>query len=222
MLTVHTRLREERPRDPAHWDRLAPVVSALSIPVCMNGDVMKYEDIEKCKEETGCSSVMIARAAQWNPSVFRSEGFLPMETVMSDYLKTSVVYDYHFKNTKYVLAQMMEGAQRTKGPYQDQYQSLSRSKSHLDMCKVFDVNTSWYEERKGETLGGLLQDTKLIKKKRKAEHQEAKLAKEAKISLEMEMAAGEKVACEKEAGEVIVGDCDGAVPNEKRDVKYST
>ena len=37
------------------------------------------------------------------------------------------------------------------------------------MCKVFDVSTDWYEEKKGETLGGLLQDTKLIKKKRKAE-----------------------------------------------------
>ena len=30
---------------------------------------------------------MVARAAQWNPSVFRREGPLPLETVIADYLR---------------------------------------------------------------------------------------------------------------------------------------
>ena len=41
------------------------------------------------------------------------------------------------------------------------------------MCKVFDVDTAWYEEHKGDTLGGILTDIKMKEemkqdKKRKA------------------------------------------------------
>ena len=35
----------------------------------------------------GTTSVMLARAAQWNPSAFRSEGMLPPVEAMRDYLK---------------------------------------------------------------------------------------------------------------------------------------
>lgn len=45
-----------------------------------------YEDINKFRQLTNASSVMIARAAQWNMSVFRKEGILPMDTVIRDYL----------------------------------------------------------------------------------------------------------------------------------------
>ena len=37
-----------------------------------SGDIGCYEDIEAFKKTTGCCSVMVARAAQGNPSVFRS------------------------------------------------------------------------------------------------------------------------------------------------------
>lgn len=39
---------------------------------------------------------MIARAAMWNPSVFRQQGALPLDTVMEEYIKyvsgTTFVY----------------------------------------------------------------------------------------------------------------------------------
>ncbi len=37
-----------------------------------------YEGIEAFWRESEASSVMIARAAEWNPSVFRKEGKLPI------------------------------------------------------------------------------------------------------------------------------------------------
>lgn len=57
-----------------HIHVIREVAKAVSIPVIANGVssmVKTFEDIEKCRQETGCSSVMLARAAQWNPSIFR-------------------------------------------------------------------------------------------------------------------------------------------------------
>lgn len=50
-------------------------------------EVDTYSDIQKFQEETGCSSVMLARAAQWNPSIFKKNGKLSMNDIIKDYLK---------------------------------------------------------------------------------------------------------------------------------------
>jgi tRNA-dihydrouridine synthase 2 len=86
-LAVHLRTPDERPRHRAHWDRLPAIVNALRIPVIANGDIEVYNDIEKIKSLTGAHSIMIARAAQANPSVFRTEGFLSQDRILKDYLK---------------------------------------------------------------------------------------------------------------------------------------
>lgn len=44
-------------------------------------------DIEEFRKATGASSVMLARAAMWNASVFSNQGPLPVERVMEEYLK---------------------------------------------------------------------------------------------------------------------------------------
>lgn len=58
-------------------DAIRAVAERLTIPVIANGgsrDVEKYEDILKFRNECQTSSVMIARAAEWNVSIFRKEG----------------------------------------------------------------------------------------------------------------------------------------------------
>ena len=47
------------------------VKEALSIPVIGNGDVVDGPSAKRMFEETGCDGVMIARAAQGNPFLFR-------------------------------------------------------------------------------------------------------------------------------------------------------
>lgn len=45
-----------------------------------------YGDIARFLEDTGCTSAMIARQAEWNPSIFRPEGKLPLLTVCKEYV----------------------------------------------------------------------------------------------------------------------------------------
>ncbi len=56
---------------------------------CSGGskEVHNYEDLWAFAAECGASSVMLARAAQWNPSVFRPEGAIPVYGVIQEYLK---------------------------------------------------------------------------------------------------------------------------------------
>ena len=76
-------------------------------------DIETYEDIVKFKNATNASSVMVARAAQWNCSVFRKEGKLPLDEVITDYLKYSVDYDNTFTNVKYCIQMMLRDLQET-------------------------------------------------------------------------------------------------------------
>uniref|UniRef100_A0A453CG30 DUS-like FMN-binding domain-containing protein n=1 Tax=Aegilops tauschii subsp. strangulata TaxID=200361 RepID=A0A453CG30_AEGTS len=62
-LAVHGRKVKDRPRDPAKWDEIADVVSALSIPVIANGNVFEYEDFKRIKDATGKMKIFIRKQA---------------------------------------------------------------------------------------------------------------------------------------------------------------
>lgn len=49
--------------------------------------IQKYLDIEDFRQATAASSVMVARAAMWNPSIFLKEGLRPLEEVMQKYIR---------------------------------------------------------------------------------------------------------------------------------------
>ena len=70
-ITVHGRTREQFYRGHADWEKIGEVRRAVSIPVIANGDVRTYDDLDRIRETTGCEAVMIGRAAQGNPWIFR-------------------------------------------------------------------------------------------------------------------------------------------------------
>ncbi|MFN0205048.1 MAG: tRNA dihydrouridine synthase [Planctomycetota bacterium] len=70
MLTLHCRTRAEGYQDCADWSRIERAVRSVTIPVCGNGGVKLYSDLERMRRETGCSFVMIGRAALGNPWIF--------------------------------------------------------------------------------------------------------------------------------------------------------
>jgi len=78
-IAVHGRTREQFYSGRADWDIIAEVKKAVRIPVIANGDVRTVDDLKAILEKTGADAVMIGRAAQGNPWIFRQ---------MTHYLKT--------------------------------------------------------------------------------------------------------------------------------------
>jgi tRNA-dihydrouridine synthase B len=70
-LAIHGRTRDQQYGGVAEYDTIAEVKAALSIPVIANGDVDGAEKAAMVLRYTGCDAVMIGRAAQGRPWIFR-------------------------------------------------------------------------------------------------------------------------------------------------------
>lgn len=134
---IHARTRDERPQHRPHPDVVRAVASAVDIPIIANGgsrDMHTYEDLRKFQEACGADSVMVARAAQLNVSIFRKEGILPMDEVIDKYLRLCVDYDNAPHNTKYCVQSILKELQETpRGKRFLQCQTL------LQICEIWDL-----------------------------------------------------------------------------------
>jgi tRNA-dihydrouridine synthase B len=91
MVTVHGRTREQAYRGHAEHDTVRAVKSALRIPVVANGDIGTPEQARDVLAATGADAVMIGRAAQGRPWVFRHIGhFLATGTHLAQPLVVEV------------------------------------------------------------------------------------------------------------------------------------
>ena len=70
-ITLHPRTTSQRYKGKANWDYIKLLKESVSIPVIGNGDIFCVDDIKKMFDYTNCDAVMIARAAQGNPWIFR-------------------------------------------------------------------------------------------------------------------------------------------------------
>ena len=71
MVTIHGRTREQGYGGQAEYDTIAAVKAALTIPVVANGDITTPEKAQFVLQTTGADAVMIGRAAQGRPWIFR-------------------------------------------------------------------------------------------------------------------------------------------------------
>lgn len=87
-LAIHGRTRACAYRGQAEYDTIAAVKAAINIPVVANGDISTPEKAREVLEYTRADAVMIGRAAQGRPWIFReinhylaTGDFLPLPEV---------------------------------------------------------------------------------------------------------------------------------------------
>ena len=71
MLTVHGRTREQGYGGVAEYDTIAAVKAAVRLPVVANGDITTPQRAQAVLRATGADAIMIGRAAQGRPWIFR-------------------------------------------------------------------------------------------------------------------------------------------------------
>ena len=121
-VTIHGRFQSERPKDQVHLDLIKSYAAEVRIPVIANGlagtreSVGEFLDLTLVKEQTGCDSLMVARNAMWNCSIFKiiqkasngshqqSINYLEDKlTVTKKLLKYCVSYDFPVQYFKYAV-----------------------------------------------------------------------------------------------------------------------
>jgi tRNA-dihydrouridine synthase B len=70
-LTIHGRTRADLYNGDAEYDTIAAVKQAIQIPLIANGDITTPEKAKYVLEHTNADAVMIGRAAQGRPWIFR-------------------------------------------------------------------------------------------------------------------------------------------------------
>lgn len=70
-LAVHGRTRDQQYTGHAEYDTIAAIKAELSIPVIANGDIDSPRKAAFVLAHTGCDAVMVGRAAQGRPWIFR-------------------------------------------------------------------------------------------------------------------------------------------------------
>ena len=70
-LAVHGRTRDQLYTGQAEYDTIASIKQAIGIPVFANGDINTPEKARQVLDQTGADAVMIGRAAQGRPWIFR-------------------------------------------------------------------------------------------------------------------------------------------------------
>ena len=70
-VTVHGRTREQFYAGEADWEIIKAVKDAVKIPVIGNGDISCKNSAKKMLLETGCDAIMVGRASEGNPFIFK-------------------------------------------------------------------------------------------------------------------------------------------------------
>eukprot|EP00127_Corallochytrium_limacisporum_P003769 Clim_evm101s152 gene=Clim_evmTU101s152 len=141
-VAIHGRFVHERPRQAAHPDLIVPIAEALKdlgCTVLCNGNgpsITNRSTAVAFQEECGAEGVLIARAAQWDPSVFRADGKTVNDvTLAQEYLKLAVMYDEELDNVKYSVLQILR--KRLTEPVYAEH--IQEGRDVLEMAKALDI-----------------------------------------------------------------------------------
>lgn len=118
-VAVHGRTREQYYSGKADWSIIRHVKEAVHIPVIGNGDVTSAVSARQMMEETGCDAVMIGRAAQGNPWIFRE---------LNAYAEMGVI---PARPSKQEILDMMLKHARLLTEYKSEYLGIREMRKHV-------------------------------------------------------------------------------------------
>jgi len=149
-IAVHAREVGDESTMKAKWERLEPVLQSVKgqIPTIINGDLFNRKTIDDVKTMTGADSVMLARPALYNTSIFLPK---PMDKteVIQEYIRHAVRWRTHPKNVKYVICEMMNNRRHPHHlvpylpqnyPQEQTISDVCSTSTMTEICKLWDVN----------------------------------------------------------------------------------
>ncbi|MDG1688167.1 MAG: tRNA dihydrouridine synthase DusB [Gammaproteobacteria bacterium] len=159
-LAVHGRTRACAYKGNAEYDTIAAIKSAISIPVIANGDICSPEKAKTVLEQTHADGLMIGRAAQGNPWIFRQIlHFLEHDTLLEAPAIPEVqqvliehlhaLYDFYGDYTGVRMARKhiawYSKGLRNGNPFRQQMNTFEQPQEQLDFTEQFFNNLAQSE-----------------------------------------------------------------------------
>lgn len=129
-LAIHGRTRADAYRGEAEYATISEVKQNVSIPVIANGDITTPQKAKFVLDSTGADAIMIGRAAQGNPWIFRE---------VVHYLETGILMD---KPSLEEVRSTLLGHLHNLHEFYGEYSGVRVARKHI----------SWYS--KGQRHGG--------------------------------------------------------------------
>jgi tRNA-dihydrouridine synthase B len=160
-LSVHGRTRACRFKGHAEYDTIKKIKSELDIPVIANGDIKTPLDAKKVLEYTGVDGIMVGRAAQGNPWIFKEiNHYLDTGEILEKPSTTEIkntllnhlsnLYEFYGERTGVLVARKhvswYSKGQRNGGEFRNNFNRIHSSKEQLKLVKdFFEQNTEELE-----------------------------------------------------------------------------
>ena len=159
-LAVHGRTRACAYKGHAEYDTIAEIKSAITIPVIANGDISSPEKAKAVLEQTHVDGLMIGRAAQGNPWIFRQilhfleHGTLLEAPAISEAQQVLIehlhaLYDFYGDYTGVRMARKhiawYSKGLRNGNPFRQQMNTFEQPQEQLDFTEQFFNNLAQSE-----------------------------------------------------------------------------
>ena len=178
-LAVHGRTKDQRQGHTNDVETIKKIAQHAKIPIIANGgssnnrnsEINTFQGISEFWKQSGASSVMIARAAEWNPSVFRPGPRDDIMVMIEKYLELAIQYDYPFNIAKYCVQQLLGSLQTS-----ELGRNFLDSATMEDLCTVFGMADK-YRARQSELAVEARSDEKFVEKMDRTGRQERRKRK---------------------------------------------
>ena len=172
-------LKDQRQGHRNDVETIKRISEHAKIPIIANGgssnnrnsETNTFEGITEFWRQSGASSVMVARTAEWNPSVFRAGPRDDIMLMIKKYLGFAIQYDYPFNIAKYCVQQLLGSLQTS-----ELGRNFLDSATMQDLCTVFELRDK-YRERQEELAVQERSDERFVEKMDKSGREERRKRK---------------------------------------------